>query len=228
MISLAKTRELTIKDFDSTQGKVIFNDYVNNTVADFYDVAPKEKEVLISLTKQFKEVAEKTYKKEISISQYAKEVEKLNEKAGEYENIAVSMNNKNEFDVSLKADLKKEYQTDVQLKTQKPMKKPAIFSLYAIEWVERERGWGMRPDGFSLHRSPEEATEFIKDFWSRQPKETPDEYTSPCSEKAKLIQVSESLHDYVVENGSVWLHPKNEQAYKTFDASTLQKPKKKM
>lgn len=228
MISLAKTRELTVADFLSTNGKVIFNEYLNNTVADFYDIAPKEKEVLASLTKQFKEVAEKTFNKEISISQYAKEVEKLTEKAGEYENITVSMNKKNEFEVTLKADLKKEYQTDIQIKKQKPVKKPTIFSLYAIEWVEHERGWGSRPDGFSLHRTPEEATEFIKDFWSRQPKEVPDEYSRPCNDKAKLIQVSESLHDYVVKYGSVWLHPRNEEAYKTFDATTLQKPKKKM
>lgn len=229
MISLSKTRELTIADFDTTQGKVIFNEYVNNTVADFYDISPKEKDVLINLTTSFKDLAEKTYNKEISISHYLKEVEKLTEKAGEYENITLSMNKKNEFEVSLKADLKKDYQTEEQLKTQKLVKKPAIFSLYAIEWVEHERGWGSRPDGFSLHRSQEEAAKFVKDFYEKQPKDyVPDEYSRPCNEKAKLIQVSESLHDYVVDYGSVWLHPRNEEAYKTFDATTLQKPKKKM
>lgn len=229
MISLSKTRELTIKDFDTTQGKTIFNGYMNNTVAEFYDISAKEKEVLLSLTQQFKELAEKTYNKQISISQYAKEIEAINEKASTYDNITISMNKKNEFEVSLKSDLKKEYQTEEQLKTQKTVKKPAIFSLYAIEWVEHERGWGMRPDGFSLHRSQEEATAFIKDFWANQPKDyVPDEYSRPCNEKAKLIQVSESLHDYVVEHGSVWLHPRNEEEYKNFDATTLQKPKKKM
>lgn len=229
MISLSKTRELTVKDFDTTQGKTIFNGYMNNTVAEFYDISAKEKEMLLSLTQEFKELTQKTHNKEISISQYAKSVESLSEKASAYENISVGINNKNEFEVCLKADLKKEYQTDEQLKTKPTVKKPAIFSLYAIEWVEHERGWGMRPDGFSLHRSQEEAAEFIKDFWANQPKGyVPDEYSRPCYDTAKLIQVSESLHDYVIDNGSVWLHPKNEEAYKTFDATTLQKPKKKM
>ena len=107
------------------------------------------------------------------------------------------------------------------------VKTHAIFSLYAIEWEESERGWGTRPDGFSFHRSVEEAEEYLKDFISKQPKEVPDEYSRPVG-KAKLMEVSEDLHEFVMQSGSVWLVPNNPLAYKTYDATHLKKTKNKI
>ena len=64
------------------------------------------------------------------------------------------MGKNNDFIVTLKSQLKDEYQTQVQLVLNKEVsKRPAIFSLYAIEWEESESGWGVRPDGFSFHQS---------------------------------------------------------------------------
>lgn len=107
-------------------------------------------------------------------------------------------------------------------------KKPAIFALYGIQWEESERGWGTRPDGFSFHRSPEEASQYLKDFFAKQPKEVPDEYSRPVNSTAKLIEVSEGLYNHVMEKGSVWLNPNSDSAYKTYDATHLSKPKNKM
>lgn len=200
-------------------------------LADFYEVSEKEKETLFSVTKGFNDLSQKMIKKELSVPEYFKEVESLNQLTKSIPNINIGMNNKNVFVISLKVELKEKYQTENQLTKTKEVKtvtkKPSIFALYGIEWEESERGWGVRPDGYSFHRTNEEAEQYVKDFIARQPKEVPDEYSRP-SGKQKLIEVSEGLYDYVMENGSVWLIPKNEEAYKTYDASHLKKPKNKM
>lgn len=47
------------------------------------------------------------------------------------------------------------------------------------KWEESERGWGQRPDGFSLHMTDTDREAYIKDYWARQPREVPDEYSRP-------------------------------------------------
>lgn len=47
------------------------------------------------------------------------------------------------------------------------------------KWEERERGWGSRPEGFSLHVSYEGLARYIKTYWARMPAATPDEYSCP-------------------------------------------------
>ena len=96
--------------------------------------------------------------------------------------------------------------------------------MYAIQWEEAERGWGTRPDGYSFHRTVEEADKYLKEFYAKQPKEVPEEYSRPV-DKAKLIEVSEILYDFVMKEGSVWLIPNSAEAYKTYDASLHSKPK---
>ena len=46
-------------------------------------------------------------------------------------------------------------------------------------WSESEQGWGIRPDGFSLHLSMDDHTKYMDDYWSRMPKSTPHEYSFP-------------------------------------------------
>ncbi len=48
------------------------------------------------------------------------------------------------------------------------------------EWLESERGWGARPDGYSLHLTMEDRKQFVKDYWARMPDTVPDEYSRPC------------------------------------------------
>jgi hypothetical protein len=40
-------------------------------------------------------------------------------------------------------------------------------------WTERERGWGQRPDGGSLHLSRDGYDAFVKDFWDREKERNP-------------------------------------------------------
>lgn len=198
-------------------------------VADFYHVSTEEKEIFTKLDKGFHNATSKLKGKEISLAEYLSEIGHLNELAEQNSKIHVELDKDNRFVVSLEAELKYEYQTLEQQKETNDlkMKKPSILALYGIEWEESERGWGTRPDGFSFHRSLEESEMYVEDFMAKQPKEVPAEYSRPLG-SAKLIEVSESLHNYVVENGSVWLSPKNEKAYKTYDASHLNRPKNKM
>lgn len=47
------------------------------------------------------------------------------------------------------------------------------------KWEESERGWGTRPDGYSIHPDQAALTRFVKAYWDKMPKETPDEYSRP-------------------------------------------------
>lgn len=229
-VKLTKTKELTSKDFSSDYvGEYEFNNVRMKNIADFYDVSEKDKNTLFQLEKGFKETSEKFKNKQLKVQEYLKEIENLNKLANSNKNIQIGMNHRNEFTITLKAELNVLYQSDKQLKSTPKVERKGLFALYAIEWEESERGWGVRPDGYSFHRTPEEAKQYIQDYWSRQPKgEVPDEYSRPSSETPRLIEVSEGLYNHVMENGSVWLVPNSASAYKTYDASSLQKPKKKI
>lgn len=224
-------KELTIEDFVNKDGYE-HNGFKLESVAEFYNVSDQERHALFALKVGFYEISQKMMKKQVSVTEYLQEIEKLNELTKSMPNINIGMNVKNEFVITIKSDLQYQYQNSIQEKiaTKPPVtiKKPTILALYAIEWEESERGWGTRPDGFSFHRSPEEATQYLNEFYARQPKEVPDEYSRPINKVAKLIEVSESLHDFVIENGAVWLVPTHPDAYKTYDATHLNRPKNKM
>lgn len=44
-------------------------------------------------------------------------------------------------------------------------------------WTESERGWGTRPDGYTLHFAESCRLAFIKEYWDGMPDEVPDEYS---------------------------------------------------
>jgi hypothetical protein len=46
-------------------------------------------------------------------------------------------------------------------------------------WEESERGWGTRPDGYSLHLSESDRVQFIRDYWNRMPQTVPSDYSRP-------------------------------------------------
>jgi len=56
-------------------------------------------------------------------------------------------------------------------------------------WTESERGWGCRPDGYSLHLSEDDMTAYNKAYWDEQPDgPAPDEYSRP-DENPKKVKV---------------------------------------
>jgi hypothetical protein len=56
-------------------------------------------------------------------------------------------------------------------------KKTHIYPVLCQEWEESEQGWGVRPDGCTLHLNEEGRVQFIDAYWARQPKEVPYEYS---------------------------------------------------
>lgn len=78
-------------------------------------------------------------------------------------------------------------------------------TLPALRWTEYERGWGQRPDGFTVHRDEATARQYVKDYWAKQPKAVPDEYSRP-EDTTTMIPVSDALYEAVQRDGSVWGH----------------------
>lgn len=101
----------------------------------------------------------------------------------------------------------------------KPTKDVSIpapaYTAYAVSWTESEAGWGCRGDGWSIHKDEAEVSKYQQEYWARQPKETPHEYSRPDSEKCQLIKVSEALYKQVHKNGSVriWENNPNFETY---------------
>lgn len=60
-------------------------------------------------------------------------------------------------------------------------------------WVESERGWGVRPDGDSLHLSMQDLWSFVADYWRTMPDQAPDEYSRPQGDP-DMIEVEADLH----------------------------------
>ena len=78
-----------------------------------------------------------------------------------------------------------------------------INAVYCLSWVESERGWGIRPDGYSFHNSVAEAKAYIERYNSRLPKDhVPDCYSYPTSEPF-LTQVNSEFYKEVMEKGTI-------------------------
>ena len=91
-------------------------------------------------------------------------------------------------------------------------------SIYAVEWEESERGWGCRPDGYSLHSSLEKAQKYIHDHYSTHTGAVPDEYSRAVG-SPHLVEVSPSLYLAVMQKGNVRLWENSLQLFKTYDAT---------
>lgn len=77
---------------------------------------------------------------------------------------------------------------------------PGDYVVVCQRWEESERGWGVRPDGFSLHIHPGDREAFIERHWDELPVETPDEYDRPSGEPFE-VGVSEAEYEGLAESG---------------------------
>jgi hypothetical protein len=70
-------------------------------------------------------------------------------------------------------------------------------------WTESERGWGTRPDGYSVHLSEEDRLKYNEAHgqWLVETygNEAPDEYDRPDSESPFEVQITEALHKELLE-----------------------------
>lgn len=70
------------------------------------------------------------------------------------------------------------------------------YPIICQEWVESERGWGIRPDGCSLHLTVADCKRFIKEYWDKMPDEVPDEYSRPSGEPF-VVDIDQKTYDEV-------------------------------
>ena len=70
------------------------------------------------------------------------------------------------------------------------------------EWLESERGWGIRPDGFSLHVSREALEKYLKrdQEEKNQTYGVPDEYSRPDGHPYG-VDVNTEVYDAIEANG---------------------------
>jgi hypothetical protein len=70
------------------------------------------------------------------------------------------------------------------------------YTVYRQNWLESERGWGIRPDGYSLHLSRLDRDVYVRQYWDRMPNQVPDEY-SRCAvevDEATYAAIAASQH----------------------------------
>jgi hypothetical protein len=80
-------------------------------------------------------------------------------------------------------------------------RKSKRYTVIVQEWEESERGWGVRPDGASLHLTETDRKAYCEDFWKREKKsnpggEVPDEYTRE-SGGPKTMEVDETVYQKI-------------------------------
>jgi|SRR5271167_3131412 len=76
----------------------------------------------------------------------------------------------------VKAYIEKHLAEKPLAKTTKIAKGPPSVTVLYQEWEESERGWGVRPDGFSLHIDRTHRDAFVENFAKAQHGDAPDGY----------------------------------------------------
>lgn len=76
---------------------------------------------------------------------------------------------------------------------------PPLKAVYVQNWEESERGWGTRPDGFTVHPTRDQRDEYVRWFNEtfNNESEVPDEYTRADGEPFP-VPVEQALYDKIV------------------------------
>lgn len=79
--------------------------------------------------------------------------------------------------------------------------------VHVFSWTEHERGWGQRPDGFSIHASAQAAKDYVADFYKRARVHgrVPDEYEQPDSDEPIAVRTEKLIAQWVErEDRRMW------------------------
>lgn len=93
---------------------------------------------------------------------------------------------------------------------------PGLF-VWIQEWEESERGWGVRPDGYTIHLKQQDIQSFLADMRAREAARgvtgVPDEYSRPSGEPFEaLIEDAELIAR--VKKAAFGLWGPNSMSYK--------------
>lgn len=61
------------------------------------------------------------------------------------------------------------------------------------KWEESEHGWGVRPDGYSLHLTDADRLAYIESYWAGMPDSAPAEYSRPSGSQYEA-EIGETEH----------------------------------
>lgn len=64
---------------------------------------------------------------------------------------------------------------------------------FVMVWEESERGWGVRPDGHSIHRTKADYDTYLKGYWDSMPSAIQDEYSRPGSRELQVYEVLDEV-----------------------------------
>lgn len=87
--------------------------------------------------------------------------------------------------------------------------------LWAQEWWESERGWGQRPDGFTLHLTKQAALDHIKTVVGgrKYDNPVPDEYDftvgEPFEVSAAVLDLTAKDYERLEKTGTIWIRKVN-------------------
>lgn len=83
--------------------------------------------------------------------------------------------------------------------------KTRVYTLICQEWYESERGWGRRPDGYTLYKTEEDRNKHVAAAEKREREQyaktnyVPDCYTQTDG-KPFRVEVPRAIHDQVVRS----------------------------
>jgi hypothetical protein len=76
-----------------------------------------------------------------------------------------------------------------------------VPTVYCQLWEESERGWGQKPDGYSLHLSLEDRSAFIDSYWKDMPDAVQDVYERPRGEPYKAsLRTNSKLYQMLLKS----------------------------
>lgn len=73
-----------------------------------------------------------------------------------------------------------------------------VHTVFVQNWIERERGWGIRPDGFTIHLNKEHHRAYVDHYikTNHNLPEAPDEYTTIDGDPIE-IEVDSELYNRI-------------------------------
>ncbi len=82
-----------------------------------------------------------------------------------------------------------------------------LVEIIQLAWEESERGWGVRSDGHSIHKTFGDCDKFVKEYWAKMPDAVPDEYSRPSGEPytARIEKKSELYKKLLKSKNGIWI-----------------------
>lgn len=105
--------------------------------------------------------------------------------------------------ITLKEAQRQAEETARKLK-KKAREDACTHAVICMDWEESEEGWGIRPDGWSVHKTEDDCKRYVKEYWDGMPSrgpngEVPYEYSREGS-KPYVALVNDHIFELLEDN----------------------------